>query len=457
MILRSLLPQFGVMNIKITNTLTTNKELLAPQKEKTVKMYVCGITPYDYAHLGHGRCYITFDILYRLLSFMDYHVEYCRNFTDIDDKIINRARQELGDADRYREITDRYIAAYTEDMERLNCSLPDYEPRVTRMIPEIVTFIEGLIAKGYAYEVDGDVYYAVHKFPEYGKLSKRKLDDLQAGVRVEINERKKDPLDFALWKREVEGSFWPSPWGYGRPGWHIECSVMASHYLGNHIDIHGGGMDLIFPHHENEIAQSEGLHDAPFSRYWMHNGFVRINQEKMSKSLGNFFTLRQIFDEYDPMVVRYYLMSHHYRLPLEFSFEELKAVEKTYRRLVRVLGAPCQELDKETVKKSPIVHKMLEFLCDDLNTSGMLGVLFENMAVLQEDEAERCVVRAFVQQVLGLTLQPLPEETVQITPEIQQLLDAREQARKDKNWAKADEIRDQLTALGVQLQDKKIK
>lgn len=447
------------MNIKITNTLTGVKEQFTPQQSDKVKMYVCGITPYDYAHLGHGRCYITFDLFYRLLTFLGYRVEYCRNFTDIDDKLINKARIEFDDIDRYREIADRYIAAYTQDMDRLNCVLPDYEPRVTRMIPEIISFIEGLIAKGYAYEVDGDVYYAVHKFADYGKLSKRKLEDLQAGARVEINERKKDPLDFALWKREVEGTFWPSPWGYGRPGWHIECSVMASHYLGEHVDLHGGGMDLIFPHHENEIAQSQALYDGIFARYWMHNGFVRINQEKMSKSLGNFFTLRQIFEKYDPMVVRYYLMSHHYRLPLEFSFDELNSVEKSYRRLIRVLDAALctQPIDKEQILSSSVVQKMVAFLCDDLNTSGMLGVLFESLPLLQKDEFERCAVRAFVQLVLGLTLEPLPEEVVEITPEIQQLIDDREQARKDKNWARADEIRDQLVALGVQLQDKKWK
>ncbi len=446
------------MNIKFTNTVTGNKEEFKSLQPGQVKLYVCGVTPYDFAHVGHGRCYTTFDTLYRMLTFLDYKVTYCRNFTDIDDKIIKRAQTELGDKNKYKEIADKYIAAYTQDMTRLNCLSPDYEPRVTDVIPEIVSFISGLINAGKAYVVDGDVYFSIESFAAYGKLSKHKLEDLRAGSRVDVNTKKHDPLDFALWKSEPEGHVWKSPWGYGRPGWHIECSVMASKYLGKHIDIHGGGMDLIFPHHENEIAQSESLLGGTFVNYWVHNGFVRINQEKMSKSLGNFFTLRDVFKEFDPMVVRFYLLSVHYRAPLDFSFDDLKAIEKSYRRLSRVFAREIctQDLDKQAIGKSSVVQKMLSFLVDDLNTSGMWGVLFENIGLLQEDETERCAVRTFVNLVLGITLEPLPEKELEITPEIQELIDARIQARKDKNWAKADEIRDQLEALGVQLQDKKI-
>jgi cysteinyl-tRNA synthetase len=269
--------------IALTNTLTGKKEPFVSLKEMAVNLYVCGITPYDYAHIGHGRVYVTFDILLRMLRLSGYQVTYCRNFTDIDDKLLQRAHKELGDKFRYPEVAQKYIDAYHEDVAALGCYDPEVEPRVTETIPQIIAFIEGLIKNGYAYQVEGDVYYRIMKCASYGKLSKRKTEDLLVGARVELNEKKENPLDFALWKGEEEGTFWKSPWGYGRPGWHIECSAMAAEYLAPHIDIHGGGMDLIFPHHENEIAQSEGLYGGTFSTFWMHNAFVRINQEKMSK------------------------------------------------------------------------------------------------------------------------------------------------------------------------------
>jgi len=306
--------------LEVTNTLSGKKEQFIPINPPQVKMYVCGITPYDYAHIGHGRVYVTFDILFRLLTYLDYKVTYCRNFTDIDDKLLNRAQNELNDKMRYQEIADRYINSFHEDMKLLNCLPPDFEPKVTQTIPEIINFIQGLMDKGFAYRTNGDIYYDVCKLPDYGKLSKRHLEDLKCGARVEIDESKKNPFDFALWKSESEGTFWKSPWGWGRPGWHIECSAMALKFLGQHIDIHGGGMDLIFPHHENEIAQSEGLFGPPFAKYWIHNAFVRINKEKMSKSLGNFFTLKDVFAKFDPMVIRFFYINHNYNIPIDFFF-----------------------------------------------------------------------------------------------------------------------------------------
>lgn len=444
------------MNIKITNTLTGNKEDFTPQHSGKVSMYVCGVTPYDDAHVGHGRCYVTFDTVYRLLNFLGYSVTYCRNLTDIDDKILRKAEHEYGSVDKYAQVTDKFIARYQEDMKKLNCQSPTVEPRVTDNMPAIIAFIEGLITAGKAYVAAGDVYYAIESFPEYGKLSKQRLDDLQAGARVEVNEKKRNVLDFALWKSEPEGRFWKAPWGYGRPGWHIECSALAKKYLSDHIDLHAGGMDLIFPHHENEIAQSEGLYGAPFARYWMHNAFVQVKKEKMSKSLGNFFTLRDVFEQFDPMVIRYYILTHHYRAPLDFAFDDIKGVEKSYRRLCTLFAASQEAAPThQEVMASPLVAAMLNFLTDDINTVGMLGVLFENIDILRTNADERACVKAFLQQILGLTLQPLPEKTVEITPEIQALLDEREQARLTKNWVRADELRAQLTEMGVDLKDKK--
>ena len=443
--------------LKITNTLSGKKEEFKPIIPGKVRLYVCGITPYDYSHIGHGRVYVTFDLLYRLLKFLGYDVIYCRNFTDIDDKIIKKAEKELGSKDRYPEIAEKFINAYHEDMHALNCLPPDEEPRVTTTIPEIIDFVQRLIESGKAYEVDGDVYFSIDQFPDYGKLSKHKLDDLIVGARVELNEKKKNPLDFALWKSEPAGQFWKSPWGYGRPGWHIECSAMAARYLGAHLDIHAGGLDLIFPHHENEIAQSEALYGAPFARYWMHNGFVTINQEKMSKSLGNFFTLRDLFKRYDPMVIRYYILAHHYKAPLEFALDDIDATQKSYQRLCKFFSrVECGLIEPEDVLESVVGRAMLDFLRDDLNTSGMFGVVFENLPFLEDNHKELCAVKYLLTHVLGLSLKPLPEKVVEITPEIEALLAERDTARAEKNWARADAIRDQLKALGYDAQDKKI-
>lgn len=442
--------------LKLTNTLTGRKEEFSPLHQDKVRLYVCGITPYDYAHIGHGRVYVIFDVLHRLLKLLDYSVLYCRNFTDIDDKLIARSNKEFNDGIHYQEIANRFIDAYHDDLQKLNCLPPTYEPRVTKHIDQIIDFIQELIKQNKAYIANGDVYYHIEHFPGYGKLSKQKIEDLRAGARIEVNPLKKDPLDFALWKSEHEEPYWQSPWGLGRPGWHIECSALARSYLGEQIDIHGGGMDLIFPHHENEIAQTEGLTSKIFARYWVHNAFVRINKEKMSKSLGNFFTLQDIFKTFDPMIIRYLILTHHYRAPLDFSLEDTKALEKSYQKLALAFAqSPDQPISNKELLNSAIVQKMLVFLCDDLNTSGMLGVIFENLKQLLQDPKELNAAKNFLQTILGLTLKPLPEITVEITPEIQIIIDEREQARAQKDWAKADSLRKKLIDLGIEIQDKK--
>ncbi|HLB40684.1 MAG TPA: cysteine--tRNA ligase, partial [Candidatus Babeliales bacterium] len=407
-----------MLQLTLTNTLSGQPEPFQSLQTKQVRLYVCGITPYDFAHIGHGRCYVTFDLLLRLLRYLGYQVTYCRNFTDIDDKTLKRAATELGDPKRYAEISQKFIQAYHLDMQQLNCLAPDFEPLVTGTIPEIIDFIARLVAKQHAYVVDGDVYFAVDQFPAYGQLSKRNLAELQVGARVEVDPRKRNPLDFALWKAEPTGEFWSSPWGWGRPGWHIECSAMAAKHLGTQIDIHGGGMDLIFPHHENEIAQSEALHNQQFAKFWLHNAFVQINQEKMSKSLGNFFTLQDVFQQFDPMVVRYHFIKHHYRAPLDFAFDELEVDRKTYQKLGKMFTQMTQEFLQQDpslatlatqlitpalVAQSPIAQKMVACLCQDLNTSALFGVLYENLPQLKQDPVQFLIVRAILQQLLGLT------------------------------------------------------
>lgn len=439
------------------NTLTARKERFESIKPNQVKLYVCGITPYSDSHIGHGRCYVSFDILVRILTFLGYDVSYCRNFTDIDDKLLKKAQEQLGDTFKFKEIADTYIRLFHQDMSNLNCLAPTFEPRVTDNINEIIAFITGLIQKGHAYEVEGDVYFDISSFLPYGALSKHKLEDLRAGARVDVREQKRDPLDFALWKGEKEGTFWPSPWGWGRPGWHIECSAIARTYLGDRIDIHAGGLDLVFPHHENEVAQSEALLGHRFANYWLHNGFVTVDKEKMSKSLGNVFNLREICELYDPMVIRFYLINHHYRAPLDFSKESIEVVGKTYQRLCKHFESIKPNCDIRAMKASPIIHRMLEYLCDDMNTVGMLGVLFEDLKEVLVDHEQAGLVKGFLVEVLGLKLIPLIERKSDITPEIQQLLEERELARKNKEWARADAIRDQLAAMGYEVQDRKAK
>lgn len=444
--------------LRITNSLTGQKELFKPLIDKKVNLYVCGITPYDFSHIGHGRCYVIFDMLYRFLSFLDYKVTYCRNFTDIDDKLLNRAIKEHGNAIKYIEIAEKYIDAYHDDMQALNCLAPDQEPRVTQTIPQIITFVQGLIEKGAAYELDGSVYFRVRNFANYGKLSKQDVNDLRSGARVGIDDAKEDSLDFALWKKDDISVSFESPWGFGRPGWHIECSAMAHDCFNGTVDIHGGGMDLLFPHHENEIAQYESLYSAPFVNYWMHNAFVRINKEKMSKSLDNFFTIKDILNDFDPMVLRFYFLKHYYRGPLDFSQEDLVVAEKTYKRLVTFFADADIDniLDTNLIKFNPVVEQMVACLSDDFNTSGMFGVLFENLNELQENIYAKEMVKHFVINVLGLTLTPVREKVIERTAEIEELFALRQQARADKNWALSDSLRDQLKALGFDVQDRKL-
>ncbi|MFH0898505.1 MAG: cysteine--tRNA ligase [bacterium] len=447
------------ISIKFTNTFTQKKEIFAPLKEEAVSIYTCGITPYDYSHIGHARCYITADVLVRLFKFLDYKVTHVRNYTDIDDKLLKKA-EEQGDINSYKAIAEKFILAYQDDMNQLNCLVPNVEPRVTQHIPQIIEFIEGLIAKKNAYVIDGDVYFNISTFSNYGKLSKKILDELESGSRVKIDTRKKNPGDFALWKASNE-HFWKSPWGYGRPGWHIECSVLAKIYLGETIDIHTGGMDLIFPHHENEIAQSESLHNTPFVHYWIHNAFVNINKEKMSKSLGNIVTLKDLFKTIDPMVLRYYLLQHHYRTPLDFNPDELEGVKTAYKKLVTKFDTPTftQEMIhcvEQFSSLGPIFDAMLEAICDDVNTPKLLGLVFQHLDTITESPDLTYATKALLHDILGLSLSPVEEEQVKITPEIQALIDQREEARAAQDWTRADQLRDQLAQLGIKIQDKKL-
>lgn len=443
----------------LTNTLTGKKEQFVPRKKNnSVSMYACGITPYDHSHIGHARSAVSFDLLYRVLCFIGYDVVYCRNFTDIDDKLLVKAEQVYGDQHRYPLIADVYIREYKDVVSMLNCIEPRYQPKVTDNIAPIIAFIDGLIKKGYAYVVDGDVYFRINRFDGYGKLSHRTIDQLCSGNRVGVEPNKEHPFDFALWKSEPDHSFWESPWGFGRPGWHIECSALAAHYLDKHIDIHGGGIDILFPHHENEIAQSESLHEEPLATYWVHNGMVHINHEKMSKSLGNVVSIVQLLNDFDPMVVRFYLLSHHYRSPLDFSYAYITNTQKAYERLCRIFQANYQIPEDGMVLMSSSVHvqRACHFLYDDLNSAGMIGYLFETINEWESDPAVIGQMGYLLKKVCGLTLLPLVEKEPVITKDIQVLLDEREQARAQKNWARADQIRDELLAQGFKIQDKKL-
>lgn len=442
------------MYLKITNTLGRKKEKFNPLNNDLVNMYVCGITPYDYSHIGHGRCYVNFDLLFRLLKFLGYKVKYVRNFTDIDDKILKKAASENID---YKLIADQFIKFFHEDMLSLNCLEPTKEPRVTEVIGSIIKFIKELMDKGFAYKADGDIYFETEKFKNYGKLSGKKLDELQAGARVGVNQLKKNPSDFVLWKGNEQKKFWRTPWGYGRPGWHIECSVMAKDFLDATIDIHGGGQDLIFPHHENEIAQSESLNSKTFARYWIHNAFVNIDKEKMSKSLGNILTLKEIFKKFDPMVLRFYFLQHQYATPIEFSFSSLKSAKIAYKKLINIL----EKVENESIQihtielRKDFTTQIIEALYDDLNTPKALGIIFENIDTIKQDEQTAQIVKFILTNLFGLTLQKLKEKETKITPEIKELIKQRESARENKDWKLADQIRDKLIKMGVKIQDEK--
>lgn len=483
------------MALRVYNTFTGEKELFVPLIPGKVGMYVCGVTVYDYCHIGHARAGVVFDIIFRYLKYSGYDVTYVRNYTDIDDKIINRANQEGTD---YRTVADRYIQAFDEDMERLGLAKPTVEPKATDHIDGIIRIIEALIAKGHAYVSEGDVYYAVETFPDYLKLSGRNLEEMQAGARVEVGDKKRHPMDFALWKGSKPGEpWWQSPWGNGRPGWHIECSAMSMEFLGKTFDIHGGGKDLVFPHHENEIAQSEGANGCQFVRYWLHNGFVNINAEKMSKSLGNFFTIREVLKKYDSETLRLFILSAHYRSPLDFSDQNLDEAQSGLERIYTCLASVDDILNGEShsaeiavienlsqvglelqEKVDQFMPRFVEAMDDDFNAAQALGVLFETVRATNRFLAETKEItplslslianvrHLFVEAggMLGLfTASPAvwlernkdaKAGQIDMAPdEIERLIAERAEVRAAKNFKRGDEIRDLLLAKGILLLD----
>lgn len=485
------------MSLRLYNTLSGKKEEFQPLEPGKVKMYVCGVTVYDYCHIGHARANIVFDVIYRYLKFAGYQVNYVRNYTDVDDKIINRANER---GITSKELSEEFIRAFDEDMAALNLELPTHQPKATEYIDEIIAITQTLVDKGMAYASGGDVYYRVDRFANYLKLSKRNMDEMQAGARIAPGEQKENPMDFALWKAVKPGEpSWESPWGSGRPGWHIECSAMSSSLLGDTFDIHGGGRDLIFPHHENEIAQSEGASGKPFVKYWMHNGFVNVNQEKMSKSLGNFFTIRDILETYDPEVVRFFILTAHYRSPIDFSdqnledakagltrfYEGMQTAQKVIDSYPPPVKAICPEISGEEREVydqiEALEDRFAEAMNDDFNTAAAIGHLFEgvralnrlaavgrfadcplSLTVLQEGIAKLQLLGGVLglfaseptawlegQKSSGLTGLAITAE------EIEQLIVERKQARQARDFARADQIRNELAAKGIELLDSK--
>ncbi|MDT8423051.1 MAG: cysteine--tRNA ligase [Desulfuromonadales bacterium] len=482
------------MSLRVYNTLSGEKEVFKPRLPGKVGMYVCGVTVYDYCHIGHARANIVFDVIYRYLRYLGYTVNYVRNYTDVDDKIINRANERGIDS---KALAEEFIRAFDEDMAALGLDLPTCQPKATEHIGHIIALIEKLIARGLAYAAGGDVYFVVEKFPEYLKLSKRNLDEMQAGARIAPGELKRHPMDFALWKAAKAGEpEWASPWGKGRPGWHIECSAMSMEYLGESFDIHGGGKDLVFPHHENEIAQSEGATGKPFARYWLHNGFVNVNQEKMSKSLGNFFTIRDILKKYAPEVIRFFIVTAHYRSPLDFSDQNLEESRHGLTRFYEALeradahlaahtsrDATCAVLDAESREIFDRIEVLEDKFCtamdDDFNTAQAMGYLFEVVRgmnrIMAENKYAECPLLLLALKdaadklrrlggVLGL-FQSVPSEWLNKSKNeginasglsaemIEALIVERREARAAKNFARGDEIRDELAAKGIILLD----
>ena len=453
--------------MKILNTLTRRKEEFVPINEGKVGIYVCGPTVYDYIHIGNARPMIVFDTLRRYLEYKGYDVNYVSNFTDVDDKIIKRANEEGVDAS---VISERYIAEVKKDMAALNVREATTHPKATEEIPDMIEMVKTLIEKGYAYEVNGTVYFRTRKFKDYGKLSKKNIDDLRSGNRdllVSGVDEKEDPLDFVLWKPKKEGEpSWPSPWGDGRPGWHLECSVMSKKYIGDVIDIHAGGEDLVFPHHENEIAQSEAANGTEFARYWMHNGFLKINNEKMSKSLGNFFTVREIAEKYPLQVIRFFMLSAHYRSPLNFSADLVEASKNGLERILtavdrlKSISGTEGEVDKAVADEmDAFVKKYEAAMDDDLNTADAISVIFELVKYANANVTEEST-KATVELVLNTVtklcdiLGIITEKKKEILDsDIEALIEERQAARKAKNFARADEIRDQLSDMGIILED----
>lgn len=459
--------------LKFHNSLSNKLEEFIPLEENRVKMYVCGPTVYDKAHLGHARCYITWDVLYRYLKFLGYNATYCRNITDVDDKILKKADMQGVEPD---VITKEFYESFENSMKGLNCLKPDVEPRATKTIGEMIAMVKKLIEKGFAYEADGDVYFSVEKYKKYGQLSKQPLDDLMAGARVEAGEKKKSPLDFALWKKDEKHGY-KSPWGLGRPGWHIECSAMSKKFLGDSIDIHAGGADLTFPHHENELAQSECANGCEFVKYWLHNGFVTINKEKMSKSLNNFLTIDDLLKKYDSNAIRFFILTNHYRMPVEFNDEALNSAAAGAKRLINAASGYEKTSDIDNEAKDAFIEAMN----DDLNTSKALAVLFSlsdkiKKSANKDDAQKYACTLITLGEVLGfdffrarkevsdeelrVMLEPLYktfeiESSLEPRAALDKIISIRKAARDNKDWAKSDLIRDELDGAGIMLKDSK--
>ena len=454
--------------LKIYNTLSNQIEVFKPIEENKVKMYVCGPTVYDHAHLGHARCYITWDALYRYLKFKGYDVTYCRNVTDVDDKILKKSDAEGVEPS---VITDRYYKSFINSMNGLNVLKPDVEPRATKTLGEMIAMVKKLEQDGFAYSVDGDVYFRVEKYAKYGELSSQPIKDLLNGARVEANDKKESPLDFALWKKDEKFGY-KSPWGVGRPGWHIECSAMSKKHLGQTIDIHAGGADLAFPHHENERAQSECANGCQFSKYWMHNGFVTINKEKMSKSLNNFLTIDDVLKSYDTNAIRLFILTNHYRMPVEFNDVALSGAQSGAKRLINSIAGIeiTEEYDSEAIKEFESA------MDEDLNTSKALAILFGLAEKVRKGENKQISANtlSYLGSVLGFDfslsqkevsaeelkaiVEPLYDEfgiDKNIENVIDEIIALRKIARDNKDWAKSDEIRDKLLAHKIQLKDTK--
>ena len=453
--------------MKLYNTLSRQKEEFIPLEEGKVKMYSCGPTVYNYFHIGNARPFIVFDVLRRYLQYRGYEVTFVQNFTDVDDKIIQKAKEE---GITPLEIADKYIAEYFIDADGLGIQRADVHPRVTDNIEEIIDFVQVLIDKGYAYEAEGDVYYDTQKFKDYGKLSKQNLAELNLGARIEVNTNKKHPMDFVVWKKKKEGEIgWDSPWGQGRPGWHIECSVMSRRYLGDSIDIHSGGQDLIFPHHENEIAQSEARTGKTFANFWVHNGYINIDNEKMSKSLGNFFTVREISEQMDLEIVRFFMLSAHYRGPVNYSADLLEQAKAGMTRLYNTRNM-LEFLLKNAqgdIQEGEIDHrnhlydykdKFIQAMDDDLNTADGISAIFELASHINQTTDEKSS-KAYLAAALDLfteltgVLGIIQKHALVDEAKINQSIEERNQAKKNKDFAKADAIRDELKAMGIELLD----
>ncbi|MDU6176135.1 MAG: cysteine--tRNA ligase [Clostridium perfringens] len=455
--------------MKVYNTLNKKKEEFIPLTPGEVKMYVCGPTVYNFFHIGNGRTFIVFDTIRRYFEYRGFKVDFVQNFTDIDDKMIKKANEE---GTTVKKIGDTYIKEYYQDADALNIERATVNPRATEFIGEIIKFVKGLVDKGYAYEVDGDVYFSTKKFEGYGKLSGQNIEDLQSGARISVDERKKDPMDFAIWKAQKPGEpAWNSPWGMGRPGWHIECSCMAKKLLGETIDIHAGGSDLKFPHHENEIAQSEALTGEPFARYWLHSAFVNVNNEKMSKSLNNFFTAREILERYDADVIRFLMLSAHYRQQLNFSEDLLESAKASVERIYNAIGNLenlIDEVSREEMNEeeksyleslNKYKEKYIEKMDDDFNTADAITAIFDlikdtNTNITVDSSKELAQKALELIRELGAPLGMFQKSTKgNLEEEIEALIAKRQQARKDRDFALADKIRDELKDRGIVLED----